>query len=551
MQPKENPLEHFDSPKSENGEINDIKGIKGRIQFYENKKVTFKLPEEAEAKTPGKIEAIKQKLLKRVYGEEDDVILSGEYCELTDSDDSNIHSPKKEVTKKTLSVTSGNLNERIENKTKDIEDIKKVDLSEQNGRKSKFGVHEEKILKTCSCQNLNEESEILKSAEISANDSNESLEYGSKIKYAFKISQEVKENKEIDSVFNALDNLCREKRKSKNISNSDQSRIPSAKEIYRQQPEITFEDYSMEISNNHNLDYSEPKETRKSETLILEHQDPELYEPESTCCSLQCENLDEELRTITIREMIKNVENEINRERIAHSESLESENLPYTEIEMPDVELYKSHLPTTQEFLDDYSLFSSRPSFLNISQTVNPTIHSVTTRNLYNGKNLIFSNSDTLSKEFKFRAPGAPLPNKPILTPISSILTETSVLHYIKVSVKDSDTHWYVLKELNNSDKLIPYNSDEDLNQFILTDIVTEIFKRSNFLIYDHRVVTGKFIGKALCLCKDTACLKSLSCSNVERISRTKMLVDGVELEVSCETERNEWIDTIMRVSCS
>ena len=583
---KDNPLEHFDSPTSDNGEITDIKGMKERIQFFEEKKVTFKLPNESESKCPNKIELIKQKLLKRVYGEEDDAVLSGDCSELSDSEDAN-HSKNtvSSIPKESLSVLTSNenFNEKTSLNQINLETGKKVSKVAHKVKEDDSNeIHESnsclkrKLKKENSCvsmeSNLNvsektgiplSNEESFKNAFKAAKEQFRNLEMESskatnksneKSTKAIKNNnQECKQNK-CDANNNSPSGTVNEKKSTvssctcSHVIHSENDIANSVflspfSETSFHQPKVSFVDSSIK-SNKSNIN-------EIVEQHLSDSQNSDFEEPDSTCLSFQSENLDEELRNITIREMIKNVEKEISKEKDSISNNFDSPKLSYTEIEPTSLELKQSSLPTTRELLEDFSLFSSRPTFLNIPQILKPTLYSISTKNLYNGQNLLFSKSDLLSKEFTFRAPGSPLSSRPILTPISSILTETSILHYIKVSVQSADTNWMILKELNDSDKLIPNNSDEELNRFILTDVVTEVFRRSNFLIYDHRVVIGKFIGKTLCLCSGMACLKSLACMKIEKIGRAKMLIDGIELEVSCETERNEWFETIKKLSCS
>lgn len=527
MTSKQFTVEPFDSPRSDNGDISDLKldsqltkGIRERIQFYEKDR-SFKdgVKERKVQELPSRIDMIKQRLLKRAAGEEDDNILSGD-CEDSFSDDENqcvgdmkveLVSSKKEseLNRKMNEMMQRDLNERF---------LK----SREQEKKDSDGKLMDKLSHELS-GNLNIKPESVK---ILSDKSNIKSESKSNDQSQDKLNPELSSNLNVNPESNdkALDMLS--PRLSGNLKFNYESKDTL-------NPELSDESSTIK-PNAMLLDELSPK---VSGDLKFNSESKDMLSPEVS------DNLkiDPKSNKILLDMLNPKVSGNSNIE----PESNDSPVLNYSEIELTNIKnnLKKTILPTTQELLDDFSTFSFRPTFLNVKLN-EIAVASINTMNIYNGKHVAFSKADFLSKEFLFRSPGQVLTARPVLTVLNSILSESKRLYYIKVSTDTS--HWIVLKEDFGSEQLM--SSDLALSQFILTDVVTEVYKRSSYLIYDHRIVVGKFIGTSLCLCVGIACLRSLPCRAVEKVSRTKMLIDGIELELSCESERNEWIETIRKI---
>lgn len=211
--------------------------------------------------------------------------------------------------------------------------------------------------------------------------------------------------------------------------------------------------------------------------------------------------------------------------------------------------------PTSSEIIRDFTKFSTRPTFLNIPSLVqnlknSKCIKTVKTMNLYRKKSPLFSSVDISRVPVLFRAPGPVLSDRPLLTLFHSILTETGTFHYIKISGKISGvaTTWFVLKSLEkftNPEMHLAslLENDRSLSLFILSDIVDEVYKRSNFLLFNGERVFGRFVGKdVLCLCKGSQCIKTIKRENIEKMGKKILLVGDTRLELSCEIERDEWM---------
>ncbi|ELA41136.1 uncharacterized protein VICG_01835 [Vittaforma corneae ATCC 50505] len=210
------------------------------------------------------------------------------------------------------------------------------------------------------------------------------------------------------------------------------------------------------------------------------------------------------------------------------------------------------HFPSSSELIQDFTKFPSRPSFLKIPSHL-PDLRCIKSENLYRNKNILFSNIDVSLSPFVFRGPGPVLSSKPHLSLCNSLLTEVGVRHYIKVhtpgTTKDLSSIWYVLKQLEDPEfNLALLSKDEhSLSSFILSDIVTDIYKRTSFILFNGEKVLGKLIGRTLCLCTKDKCIKAIGIERVEKTGKVGITVNGVNLELSCETERNEWVSVLKK----
>lgn len=211
------------------------------------------------------------------------------------------------------------------------------------------------------------------------------------------------------------------------------------------------------------------------------------------------------------------------------------------------------NIPLSSQIIQDFTKFPNRPSFLNSSSSIK-TKSCINSTSLYRKKNILFSNSDVHSIPFVFRSPGNILSTKPILLLCNSILTELGTRYYIKVQGKSMGNGivWYILKKLEEPEfelGLISKN-DSSLSNFILSDVVTEVYKRTNYLIYKEEKLLGKIIGNSLCICRNDKCIKAIGIEEIEKKGRNSILFGNKEIiSFSCEVERDEWIEVLERKS--
>lgn len=201
-------------------------------------------------------------------------------------------------------------------------------------------------------------------------------------------------------------------------------------------------------------------------------------------------------------------------------------------------------LPSSFELVNDFRKSEARPSFLKYSSTLG-SVGKLNSRNLYSHCGLVLSEAHLSSVKSEFRSPGQVMSERPRLQLSHSVISEGGVLHYIKVYSAASS--WYLLKSLENPElDLISISKDDSkLSVFIVSDVVTSRFRRTNYLLLNGLASVGRFVGQSLCICINGRCIRALRAKHVEKKGKTKMLVDGVELELSCEIERDEWVKTL------
>jgi len=290
------------------------------------------------------------------------------------------------------------------------------------------------------------------------------------------------------------------------------------------------------------------------------------------------------------RESIRKFEEKLKRKVVDYTENEDAEdtkNKPYGLSLEPDNNIEtnplekpaKSILPKSSEFLENFIKSEDRPAFLHsplLKQK--PAVHSKT---LYINNRLIFSNCHTSKLKQDFRAPGIILGSRPSISLKNSVISEDGILHYVKVSAKvctespnmknknafDSedgmkDVCWYLLKDIfkigcisTNSFAEVGYflnlmsSDDTRLNTFILSDIVSTVHRRTNYLFFDGCKYVGKFVGSTLCICINDRIIKILCLGDKDLIWKEddlRISVDGHFISFSCKAERDEWFDVIM-----
>lgn len=260
-----------------------------------------------------------------------------------------------------------------------------------------------------------------------------------------------------------------------------------------------------------------------------------LTQPSSKDSPLSSATSEERAGVLNIRDIINRMENKI---------------MPRSSHRMNDAKGVR--FPSSSELIQDFTKFPSRPAFLKVPPKL-PDLRCVKSENLYRNKNILFSNIDVSFSPFVFRGPGPVLLSKPLLSLCNSLLTEVGVRHYVRVdahgSTRDSSSVWYVLKRLDDPvfDLALLSKNEHALSSFILSDIVTDIYKRTSFILFNGEKVLGKFIGKTLCLCVKDRCIKAIGIEKVEKVGKVRVSVSGVNLELSCETERDEWASVLKK----
>lgn len=202
-------------------------------------------------------------------------------------------------------------------------------------------------------------------------------------------------------------------------------------------------------------------------------------------------------------------------------------------------------LPSSSQIIQDFTRFPTRPSCLQVNPII-PSPSSINSQNLYKNHQPLFSKSLLDATPVLFRGPGMVLDSKPTLNLSNSILTEVGVKYYITVSASPQSC-WVLLKSLSNplSEINQVLKNDKMLASFILSDISTEIYKRTPFLMFNRNISIGKIIGQCLCICINGKCIKAIRIGRIEKRGNERLSVDGTELEFSCETERNEWFKVL------
>lgn len=198
--------------------------------------------------------------------------------------------------------------------------------------------------------------------------------------------------------------------------------------------------------------------------------------------------------------------------------------------------------PKSAELIEDFTRFPERPKFLNIKQP-SPVPAHIKHINIYNNKQLLFSQADIKFSETVFRGPGSILLTRPHAVLSNSILSEDGVLYYVKVFTEDQETTWHVLKRFRNPELELAKvtASDEALSAFIQSDIVSEVHRRSSYVLFNGVRAAGLIVGECLCLCINGKCIKTIVRRQIEKQGKLGLEVDGNSLQFSCELERNEW----------
>lgn len=205
-------------------------------------------------------------------------------------------------------------------------------------------------------------------------------------------------------------------------------------------------------------------------------------------------------------------------------------------------------LPSSFEMVNNFRKSGARPGFLRCASTLEP-IRKINSKNLYSCSELVFSQAHLSSLKSMFRSPGSIVNERPKLHLCNSIITENGTFYYIRVCSMASS--WYLLKGLANPELELTTVSENDneLSMFVVSDVATTLFKRSNYLLFNGLKVIGRFVGQSLCVCINDKCIKALRAKHVEKRMKTKLLVDGLEFELSCEIERDEWFESVKRLN--
>jgi len=97
---------------------------------------------------------------------------------------------------------------------------------------------------------------------------------------------------------------------------------------------------------------------------------------------------------------------------------------------------------------------------------------------------------------------------------------------------------------------------DAALSGFILSDIVTRIYRRSSYVFYNGEIVLLKFVGSSLCICTHGVCQKVINLRAASELlkldgdDRSSFIVGGVVFDCSHPSERDEWYGSLLGV-CS
>jgi len=167
------------------------------------------------------------------------------------------------------------------------------------------------------------------------------------------------------------------------------------------------------------------------------------------------------------------------------------------------------------------------------------------TTNINGEEVLLFSRKHKMHAPTTFRAPGKILCGKPEVAVSNRIISEDGILTYFKVFLNNSS--WHVLKKADM--KSVSELEDPEFYSFISSDIVTTIHLRSSFLIYDSMIVAVKILGKALCICQETACLRVVRLEkNLRAVGERSFTVSRTVFECSCGTERDEWVSMLEKI---
>lgn len=179
----------------------------------------------------------------------------------------------------------------------------------------------------------------------------------------------------------------------------------------------------------------------------------------------------------------------------------------------------------------------------------------------------IFSKAHLASRPHAFRVPGFVVADRPSFSIHGSIITEEGTLHYIMVSLASDESagslpasmhSWFICKDLSKVFPNISGSSaitakiaemdDATYNAFIVSDVVSEVHRRSGFLLHAGKRMALKIIGRTLSACLDGKIhsFVRLPGASIERIDKNRFAVAGMTFECSCEREREAWFDAIV-----
>uniref|UniRef100_A0A1B6HHQ7 Uncharacterized protein n=1 Tax=Homalodisca liturata TaxID=320908 RepID=A0A1B6HHQ7_9HEMI len=234
-----------------------------------------------------------------------------------------------------------------------------------------------------------------------------------------------------------------------------------------------------------------------------------------------------------------------------------------------------SKLPNSSELAGDFRNFKARPALFRcrplscpsqvvsknlFTSCVNKEYSNATEKTLADALTVsvpLFSRQDLASQRHVFRGPGAVMSSRPTLRFHSSILTEQGVLYYLSVS-GGGENSWFVRKSLDIRADVASVVSelnalpDRDFNAFIVSDVVTSVFRRTSYVYYNGRIVLLKFVGRSLCVCdgKRIVHVVRLDGAAVARLdgARPSFVVGGTAFGSSCIAERDEWFGCIAKM---
>ncbi|KAI4292686.1 hypothetical protein PAPHI01_1960 [Pancytospora philotis] len=241
-------------------------------------------------------------------------------------------------------------------------------------------------------------------------------------------------------------------------------------------------------------------------------------------------------------------------------------------------------LPTGQRLVGDFRFAESRPflfrcptlSFNSSKASKNLLVQCINKDYSNKSKNTslhvmapVLSKLHIESETHVFRAPGAMLPGRPSISIYSSVLSEDSVLYYLHVSTADGDASrvslhdiadgWLIRKDLPRllrgasgaAVMLARINEMDDraYSAFVLSDIVSEVHRRSAYVLYNGRKVSIKFLGSTLSVCNGSRVLAFVKMQGaaVAKLNRNGFVVSGMAFECSCEKERDAWYDAVTK----
>lgn len=220
-----------------------------------------------------------------------------------------------------------------------------------------------------------------------------------------------------------------------------------------------------------------------------------------------------------------------------------------------------SRLPSSMDIIADFCNFRTRPALLKCPALSD--IAPAASKNLYMGFAVggvlpsravpLFSRSHLMSEPIVFRAPGPAVSGRPTLAIHSSVTTENGALHYIRVT--SGSARWYIRKNLSPEPEAalaqLASLPDEKLSAFVLSDVVTEVFRRSSYVVYRGQIVLLKIVGRTLCICMGNVCtdiIKLDARAAVRKIDvggKHGFMVGDAVFHCSCAVECDEWCSAI------